>query len=244
MDPTKRVMSVEDYTNFFMKKLIGEAKYEEDMELHEAGLEFYTLLQSFANEGDRYPLTPLTTLTTPCLREDVRTPFKILKDVVISAWKISSEDSKKELIRRVFGILDVVHEECQSSVQFRINGTEVSCKILEELRLRLMKMVVGETWKEALPLRLEALKRMYHYWNREITHFSTKEVSKGGQLKQPVKNLTVEKLKRTVVGHSTSSWTEVFNDLLLSSGSTLAPLLLNILEENLSMEEQLKSLLG
>jgi len=26
-----------------------------------------------------------------------------------------------------------------------------------------MKMVVGETWKEALPLRIEALKHMHKY---------------------------------------------------------------------------------
>lgn len=55
-------------------------------------------------------------------REDVRTPFKIMKDEFMNEWKNSNSSTKDELIRRLFGILDVVHEECQQSVQHRING--------------------------------------------------------------------------------------------------------------------------
>lgn len=161
-----------------------------------------------------------------------------MKDEFMNEWKNSSCDAREELIRRLFGILDVVHEECQNSVQYRINGTEVSQRILEEFRLRVMKMVVGETWKDALPLRIEALKRMHRYRNREMENYSTNHLSRSG-LKHRAKNLTVKKLKKTVVGHSTTSWTAVFNDLLLTSGSRLAPLLFFILDENQIMEEQL-----
>eukprot|EP00210_Caulerpa_lentillifera_P006280 g5999.t1 len=223
MDITKQTMSVESYTRYFVKKIVKDEKYRTNNDLQTAGNEFYTLLQRFAQEGDR---------------EDVRTPFKIMKDEFMNEWKTSTRDTRAELIRRLFGVLDVVHEECQQSVQYRINGTEVSERILEEFRLRLMKMVVGDTWKEALPLRLEALKRMHRYRNRELEGYSTNHLHKN-TLKHRAKHLTVKKLKKTVIGHSTSSWTAVFNDLLLSSGSRLAPLLFSILDENQVMEEQL-----
>eukprot|EP00210_Caulerpa_lentillifera_P007481 g7147.t1 len=225
MDNSQRVMSVEDYTKYFIKKIVKDEKFRADDDLKEAGLEFYNLLQSFAQEGDR---------------EDVRTPFKIMKDEVISEWRTVQREMRAELIRRVFGILDVVHEQCQESVQHRINGTEVSYTILEELRLRMMKMVTGETWKEAVPLRLEAMKRMHRYRVREIEANFTTE-SKKSVLKQKTKHLTVKKLKWSVVGHhhSLASWTDVFNELLLSSGSRLAPLLFAILDENQLMEKKL-----
>ena len=59
-------------------------------------------------------------------REDVRTPFKIMKDEFVNEWRhSSSSDIREELIRRLFGVLDIVHEECQSSVQNCVNGESV-----------------------------------------------------------------------------------------------------------------------
>lgn len=96
----------------------------------------------------------------------------------MNEWRASSRDAREELIRRLFGVLDIVHEECQNSVQNCMTGTDIVIEfemrtlcvgidvahtILEEFRLRIMKMVVGDTWKDALPLRIEALKHMHKY---------------------------------------------------------------------------------
>lgn len=61
-------------------------------------------------------------------------------------------------------------------------------------------------------------------------------------MKHRARHLAVKKLKRTVAGPTTSSWTAVFNDLLLTSGSKLAPLLFAILDENQVMEDHLLSI--
>ena len=78
--------------------------------------------------------------------------------------------------------------------------------------------------------------------NRELDGYYTQE-SRKNTLKHRARNLTVKKLKRSVVGPAkTTSWTAVFNDLLLSSGSRLAPLLFAILDENQAMEDRLLSI--
>lgn len=61
-------------------------------------------------------------------------------------------------------------------------------------------------------------------------------------LKHKTRHLAVKKLKRTVIGPPKTSWTAIFNDLLLSSGSKLAPLLFSILDENQAMEDHLLSI--
>lgn len=226
MQGTQQTLSVEDYTRYFVKKIVKDEKYRDPSELHNAGMTFYSLLQRFAREGDR---------------EDVRTPFKIMKDEFMNEWRASCRDARDELIRRLFCVLDIVHEECQNSVQNCVNGTEVSTTILEEFRLRLMKMVVGDAWKDALPLRIEALKHMHKYRNRELDGYYTQD-SRKHRLKHRARHITVKKLKRTVVGPPKTSWTAVFNDLLLSSGAKLAPLLFAILDENQTMEDHLLSI--
>jgi len=226
MQGTHQTLSVEDYARYFVKKIVKDERYRDPSELHNAGMTFYSLLQRFAREGDR---------------EDVRTPFKIMKDEFMNEWRASCRESRDELIRRLFGVLDIVHEECQNSVQNCVNGTEVSATILEEFRLRLQKMVVGDTWKDALPLRIEALKHMHKYRNRELDGYYTQETRKH-TLKHRARHLTVKKLKRSVIGPAKTSWTAVFNDLLLSSGARLAPLLFAILEENQIMEDHLLSI--
>ena len=77
--------------------------------------------------------------------------------------------------------------------------------------------------------------------NRELDGYYTQE-SRKNTLKHRARNLTVKKLKRSVVGPAKTSWTAVFNDLLLSSGSRLAPLLFAILDENQAMEDRLLSI--
>lgn len=53
MDISKQTMSVEGYTRYFVKKIVKDEKYREVSDLQSAGYEFYTLLQRFAQEGDR-----------------------------------------------------------------------------------------------------------------------------------------------------------------------------------------------
>ena len=62
-------------------------------------------------------------------REDVRTPFKIMKDEFMNEWRASCRDARDELIRRLFCVLDIVHEECQNSVQNCVNGDKCSVRV-------------------------------------------------------------------------------------------------------------------
>ena len=53
MQGTQQTLSVEDYTRYFVKKIVKDEKYRDSSELHNAGMTFYSLLQRFAREGDR-----------------------------------------------------------------------------------------------------------------------------------------------------------------------------------------------
>ena len=50
-----------------------------------------------------------------------------MKDEFMNEWMASSRDAKDELNRRLFRVLDIVHEECQTSVQNCMNGEAASC---------------------------------------------------------------------------------------------------------------------
>ena len=121
MQGAQQTLSVEDYTRHFVKKIVKDEKYRDPSELHNAGMTFYSLLQRFVREGDRFFQRGLE---GHCgfHREDVRTPFKIMKDEFMNEWRASCRDARDELIRRLFCVLDIVHEECQNSVQNCVNG--------------------------------------------------------------------------------------------------------------------------
>jgi len=50
----KKTLSVEEYTRYFVKKIVKDEKYRVTAELNQAGTKFYSLLQRFAREGDRW----------------------------------------------------------------------------------------------------------------------------------------------------------------------------------------------
>lgn len=220
----KQTVTVEDYSKAFVLKIIGVDKIT-DEELLQGGKTFYSLLRRLAKDGDR---------------EDVRIPFKILKDEFGSEWRSSSKCRQDELVQRLFRVMDFIHEECQTNINHSLQGNAISEKILEEFRLRIAKMVTGETWSDILPMRLAGLKRMYKYMEQEM-EFMSKYSSGNLDHKVPGKPKisTMGKLVRGFTGPAKNSWSAVFDDLFLTSGAKLAPLLFSLLDENKSLATKL-----
>ncbi|GMH45981.1 hypothetical protein BSKO_13945 [Bryopsis sp. KO-2023] len=224
MGDDRQTVTVEDYSRSFVRKMITEENCT-DEELQQAGKTFYSLLRRLAKDGDR---------------EDVRVPFKILKDEFGEEWRSAAKSRQDHLVQRLFKVLDYVHDECQANLNHSLQGNAISEKILEEFRLRIAKMVTGETWSDILPMRLAGLKRMYKYMEQEM-EFMTKYSS--GNLDHRIpdkpKISAMGKFVRGLTGPAKNSWSAVFDDLFLTSGAKLAPLLFSLLDENKSLSAAL-----
>lgn len=97
----KKAISVEDYSKQYTRKIIANDSPLTDDDLDYAGKCVFWFLKSLAREGER---------------EDVRSFFKIFKDEFGNEWKICNLKRRQEITRRLFAILDCVHEECQLSL--------------------------------------------------------------------------------------------------------------------------------
>lgn len=227
MAEDKQTVTVEDYSRSFVQKILCGSDYAE-CELQAAGKTFYSLLKRLAKDGDR---------------EDVRIPFKILKDEFATEWRSCQKAKQDALVQRLFKVLDCVHTECQENLSHSLQGNALSEMILEEFRLRIAKMVIGETWSDILPMRLVALKHMHKYMQQEMefiklyssTHLDNKVIDKP-------KFSAVGKFVKSLTGPAKNSWSAVFDDLFLMSGEKLAPLLFSLLDENNSLLSKVEEL--
>lgn len=228
MAEDKQTVTVEDYSHAFVQKIICGENYSKEAELQAAGKAFYSLLRRLAKDGDR---------------EDVRIPFKILKDEFGHEWRQSIKIKQEGLVQRLFRILDYVHDECQANLSHSLQGNALSEMILEEFRLRIAKMVTGETWSDILPMRMAALKRMYTYMLQEmefIKQYSSSHLDR--KIPDKPKLSAMGKFVRNLTGPAKNSWSAVFDDLFLTSGEKLAPLLFSLLDENKSLTAKVETM--
>lgn len=228
MAEDKQTVTVEDYSHSFVQKIICAENYSKEGELQAAGKAFYSLLKRLARDGDR---------------EDVRIPFKILKDEFGQEWRDSSKLKQEGLVQRLFRILDYVHDECQANLSHSLQGNVLSEMILEEFRLRIAKMVTGETWVDILPMRMAALKRMYKYMQQEMEfmkQYSSSHLDR--KIPDKPKFSAMGKFVRNLTGPAKNSWSAVFDDLFLTSGEKLAPLLFSLLDENISLTAKVEQI--
>lgn len=229
-----QAVSVEDYSRQFVRRITQDQRFSREMELRRAARTLHALLRRLAQDGDR---------------EDVRVPFKVLKDEFGSLWRESSSAGRREgIVDRLFRIMDVIHEECVQEINAEAVEASPAASgiILEEFRLRVAKMVAGETWDDILPMRLAALKRMHRYKAREKEEGQAsggggggwRKYSDGSRPSRPVKSKS--KFLRSVSGApAMHTWSMVFDELFLKSGAKLAPLLAALLEENAKLTDEL-----
>lgn len=250
----RHALTVEEYSRQFVRQITeDDERFSDDDELTRTASTMHSLLLRLAQDGDR---------------EDVRVPFKILKDEFGNAWREASMARRDGIVHRLFRILDVVHASCVKALVSEFTSAEAlsptmssgspstssACStaffcatsngvILEELRLRVSKMVAGDTWDGILPMRLAALKRMHKYNSRELEACGFGEAARGGSPLKGCKKLTNSKFVRAVTGGSPAmcTWAAAFDELFSKPGNKLAPLLTALLEENARLADELES---
>ncbi|CAD7702520.1 unnamed protein product [Ostreobium quekettii] len=220
-------VSVHEYARQYVLKITHDDKYCSPEECDRAGRSLHALLRQLAQDGDR---------------EDVRMTFKTLKCEFGSQWRRASLGRRGEVLTRLFAILDVVHKECMKNSRPEADGGPANSVILEEFRLRVAKMVTGETWEDCLPLRLAALKHMHKYAQAEGDLLrQTSHVDKPGERLGGGKHKVTKFLRSVKGGTAMGCWGAAFDEMWLKSGARLTPLLLALVEENAALQEDLKT---
>lgn len=97
-------------------------------------------------------------------RSDVGIPLRVLRDVITQTYKETPRSVRraKDPVEKLFQLFDQLEIEAQSVA--RPGQQDV---VMEELRLRIYKLVVGDTWETLPELRMMALRRFYNYVQKE-----------------------------------------------------------------------------
>ena len=128
-------------TRFFAKYLKSDFGKTQEDNLRVASERFYGLLKKVEAAGER---------------EDVAVPLRTLRDEILSANNRGGKEDRMHAVERLFQLFDGVNDLSNQ----RPHESQI---VMEELRLRIFKLVTGETWEPYPALKLIALHRLRKY---------------------------------------------------------------------------------
>merc|ERR1719230_1685118 len=208
------LVSVEDYSlQFFAKYLKSDFGKTAEENLRVAAERFYGLLKKVEAAGER---------------EDVAVPLRTLRDEITSANNRGGKEDRMRSVERLFQLYDGVNDIGNQ----RINESAV---VLEELRLRIFKLVTGETWEPFPSLKLMALHRMRKY---VVAEQSASRSHGPRVVATPTRGqLMSRRISSKLVKPTCTSWEALWNDLEKASSQKMFVLVKVLIEEVETMKK-------
>lgn len=201
---------------FFAKYLKSDFGKTPDENLRVASDRFYGLLKKVEAAGER---------------EDVAVPLRTLRDEIVSANNRGGKEDRMRSVERLFQLYDGVNELSNQR-------PHESAVVIEELRLRLFKLVTGETWEPYPSLKLMALHRMRKY----VLIEQASSRSHGPRVvATPTRGqLMSRKISSKLLKPTVTSWEALWSDLEKASSQKMFTLVKGLVGENEALKKQLQ----
>jgi len=213
-------LTVSDYSKRFLDKYLQsiddseEAKGKSEV----AGSAFTNLLKKLFEAGST---------------KDVQIPLRVLRDEIGRIYFGSAQQWELK-IEHLFMLYDSLEEAAQQEARSKpAKEAAWALTVLEELRQRFSRLVIGDTWQAWPQLQLKALKRMHAFAREEKA--SEKQIPALPQPATPTSGRLGKKLSRsfsTSSAQTVSSWQSAFDDLAKAPGTRLLPLIKLLLAED------------
>eukprot|EP00891_Asterochloris_glomerata_P003438 jgi/Astpho2/3438/fgenesh1_pg.00055_%23_7_t len=165
-------------------------------------------------------------------RDEVKVPMRVLRDEISRVYFSSPQHTRNADVEALFQLYDQMEAMSQSGLrdpEASATDRTVYSVLLAELRARITRMVVGETWEDFPELKLWGLKRMFKYARQE----RAAEKSGSRKLETAGSGLKLRTLSRKWSGMSAGgegTWVMAFEDLQRAPASKLFPLVRVLLQ--------------
>ncbi|CAK0770470.1 hypothetical protein CVIRNUC_003770 [Coccomyxa viridis] len=218
-------VSVAEYCRTFCER-VAKGTYGEKLEDNRrvAGEQFVSLVIKIQEAGSK---------------DDIKVPLRVLRDEIGRAFFSGVGHKKAENIESLFSLYDALEASCQNTLKAGRMGDQkdstTAAQLLEELRIRFVRLAVGETWEKFPELKFLALKRMYKYMVKEQQALRMKgKLALGGAASGSGRFNA--KFMRTLSlqpsGASGATWQSALEDLVKAPSNKLFPFVKLLLAEN------------